>query len=941
MSDNMKAIVQEFLQESRENLSQVESQLSQLESSPDNSEILNSIYRTIHTLKGSAGFLGFQKIQEITHEGENLLDLLREGEFSINEAIADNLLASVDIIKSLLQNIESTNEEGEVEFKYLVENLKSLAENQGVLGSSSKAAEGTSSGHLSTPVVSDTQKERDFLEKLSNAPDDSLSEKEPEGQVVSVSELINQGPKTSEAKEDFQVLKQDQNLELLKEVNEDKPAPKLESLIPQSEEGKEEKSLNTTKDSSIRVSVNLLDKIMNVVGELVLNRNQILQLASTSANEYPEIYRLSQQLNAITSELQSDVMTTRMQPVGNVLVKFERVVRDLSRKQGKSVQLQIIGKDTELDKTLLEAISDPLTHLIRNAVDHGIEAPEVRAERGKNEKATIFLKAFHEGGQVNIEISDDGNGISREKVKAKALEKGIYSESELDKFTDKAILNLIFHPGFSTAEQVTNISGRGVGMDVVRTNIEKIGGFVDIHSEEGEGTTFKLRIPLTLAIIPALIVKGGVEHFAIPQVNLVELVRLEDKEVEEIEKIGSSEFFRLRGNLIPILRLSDLLQVAVEDDSNESHESGLNIVILNAEGIQYGLIVDHILDTQEIVVKALSSAIKGLNVYAGSTIMGDGNVALILDAAGFFNKFHASKNTENVVHEDSTHKDLRVEEGSEEILLFKLADGATYGVPLYQINRLEEFNIKDIDMSGNQSIVRYRELPTPLVDMERSMGVHINGSSRDLIEADEESSNTIPCCMVQIEGQLTGLMVMEILDVSFSEGPINQKIVERDCFLGTAFINGKTITIININQLVAKKKSNAKTARPSSHVSDGEKVLLVEDSPMYRKIEEECLLSMGFEVLLAENGEEGLKLLESHPDVKIIVTDIEMPKMNGFEFAEEVKKNEKFKNIPIIALTTRDSATDRTRGLEIGIDEYLAKFNKYEVSETITKLLAG
>jgi len=465
----------------------------------------------------------------------------------------------------------------------------------------------------------------------------------------------------------------------LKETNKSMPIAQQKTSVKKIESKKnqvqDESQMNAVKqeisviDSVVRVNVKVLDKIMNVVGELVLNRNQIVQFANS--HEQSELNRLTQQLSIITTELQNDIMTTRMQPVGNVLSKFERVIRDLARKQNKKIKLIIKGEKTELDKTLLEAIKDPLTHLIRNAVDHGIESPEERVIANKPEEGIVMITSYHEGGQVTIEIKDDGGGINSVKVLEKAISKGIVTTEEAERMSEKQIINMIFSPGFSTAAEVTEISGRGVGMDVVKTNVEKIGGMVDIESEFGVGSTFKMKIPLTLAIIPALVVESDLESFAIPQINLVELVRIEDQNIStKIEKLHDSEFFRLRGELIPIFRINEVLDLKnvhektmaltknLEDlnvessfknknkNKNENVQSGINIVILNAEGKTYGLIVDKILDTQEIVVKPLSGALKHINIFAGATIMGNGHVALIIDArndlAVSFNVFSTS-----------------------------------------------------------------------------------------------------------------------------------------------------------------------------------------------------------------------------------------------------------------------------------------------------------
>jgi two-component system, chemotaxis family, sensor kinase CheA len=459
------------------------------------------------------------------------------------------------------------------------------------------------------------------------------------------------------------------------------------------------------------------------VGELVINRNQILQYSKSQ--DHAELNRFAQQLNVITTELQTDIMTTRMQPVGSVFNKFERIIRDLSRSQNKKIKLEIFGKETELDKTLLEMIKDPMTHLVRNSIDHGVELPETRIERGKNEEGVLQIKAYHEGGQVIIEINDDGNGIPPQIVLQKGIDKGIVKVEDAASLSHSQILNLIFHPGFSTAEQVTNISGRGVGMDVVKSNIEKIGGEVDVQSEEGQGTTFKLKIPLTLAIVPALVVKTGGETFAIHQKNLVELVMLEEGQAGQIETLHGENFFRLRGELIPVVRLNTVLGMKSQKEEN----TNFKIIVLKAEGKVYGLVVDEILDTQEIVVKPLGKKLKSANIYAGATIMGDGTVALIIDAFGFYNKVEKKKVVNEVQKEtlvgESQTKVHHENADLQELLLCSLADGRLYGVPLCLINRLEEISVKKIEWSGEQPLTRYRNTSMPLINIEKILDLGV------------------------------------------------------------------------------------------------------------------------------------------------------------------------------------------------------------------------
>ena len=542
--DDQDDIVREFLVESYENLDQLDRDLVALEKEPRDGNRLASVFRAIHTIKGTCGFLAFPKLEAVAHAGESLLSRLRDGRLLLNAEITSGLLALVDAVRRILANIENTRAEGEGDYGPVIARLAQL---------------------------------------LAGRPAISAQPAPPES-----------------------------------------PAP------TQEEAAARDAQTGGLTDANIRVDVGLLDRLVNLVGELVLARNQVLQFTATRRD--PAFLQTTQRLNQITTELQEGVMKTRMQPIGNILNKFPRQVRDLAVACGKQVRLTVEGEETELDKTLLEAIKDPLIHLVRNAVDHGIEPPEERLAAGKPPEGRLALHAFHEGGQVNIEIADDGRGIDPERVRRKALERGLVPRDHAARMGERELMQLIFLPGFSTAEKVTNVSGRGVGMDVVKTNIEKIGGAVDVVSRPGQGATVKIKIPLTLAIIPALIVGGGGDRYAIPQVNLLELVRLDGEKAKRgIEHIHGVPVYRLRGNLLPLVFLHKELRVEPKGPS----ESGpVHVAVLQAGERPFGLVVEAVHDTEEIVVKPLSKHLKGIPLFAGATIMGDGRVSLILDILG-------------------------------------------------------------------------------------------------------------------------------------------------------------------------------------------------------------------------------------------------------------------------------------------------------------------
>ncbi len=892
MVDLSSPIVKEFLIESFDNLNNINSELTQYESAPHDIELLNAIFRKVHTLKGSASFLGLKLLQDITHQGENILDHLRESKLTLNSDMVDALLESFDACISILRTIEENGNEGNENYESLIKKLEQLSDpsfskevkldspdEEIVLGEELPLLEKDSS----LEFIKNLDSKAKQIPKESNSDEkDSL-----ENELLNLLEMNESQEKSADGQPSEETIKSvDVKVPDRERSNKDvfekykNKAPKNEKRVTEAT-----KSTGNLVDTVVRVNVSLLDKIMNVVGELVLNRNQILQFANQDSSS--ELNRLAHSLNTITTELQTDIMTTRMQPVGSVLTKFERVVRDLAKAQKKNIKLFIEGKDTELDKTLLEAIRDPLTHLIRNAVDHGIEKPKARLAANKSETAVINIRSYHEGGQVTIEIVDDGNGINPDVILKKAIEKKVVSGDGTN-LSKKQIINLIFAPGFSTADEVTNISGRGVGMDVVKSNIEKIGGTVEVDSTVGEGTTFKLKIPLTLAIVPALVVHSSSETFAIPQVNLMELVRIEEEDDDkEIELIHDSEFFRLRGDLIPVFRLSECLAI----QRQERKKKDLNIVVLKAEGFIYGLVVDHIHDTEEIVVKPLSRKLKDITVFGGATIMGDGTVSLIIDGLGFYNYMSGYQGRKSFNSNDTIREVNTGPAYNDEVLLCRLGDDRQYGIPLSIVHRLEEFVYKDVEWSGQQALIRYRDKAMPLINLEQTL--KLSGDS--LLSKKSDEKLVLPVVVVRARGTQVGIIVSEISDIAINTSEISVETVDRDGFLGSAYINEKSVTILDLYSILDMQDFIKKLSS-----EDKGKVLIVEDSELFLKVQEESFKDAGFKVLTAKNGKEGLEKYSN--DLLAIVSDIEMPVMDGWDFVKNIRERDK--NIPIIAIST-------------------------------------
>lgn len=738
LDEEMKEVLKDFLQESFENLDRVDSELIELEEQPGNRDLLSSIFRSMHTIKGTCGFFGFEKLEKVTHIGENLLVKLRDGEFSMNEQIATGLLAMVDAVRAMLHEISALGHDGTKRYQKLITLLSELKD--------------TGSVSCETTLVA-----------VRSAPSPEKSANDTQTTAASAAPSIT--PVASDAGASAEA--------------ESKAAPV---------------SAGTVVEASIRVDVPVLDSLMNLVGELVLARNQIVEYVG--AHENTQVVAAAQRLNLITSELQEGVMQTRMQPIHSIWAKLPRVVRDLSRSCGKQIRVEMEGKSTELDKSLIEAMKDPITHLVRNSVDHGIESPEDREAAGKPAEGVLLLRAFHEGGQVHIEIADDGGGIRAERIKKKAIENGVVTEDQAAKMSDQEICKMIFLPGLSTAEQVTNISGRGVGMDVVKTNIEKISGAIDLDTEVGRGTTFKIRVPLTLAIVPALIVSTGSQRFAIPQVNLIELIRIDEEEQDNaIEYIHGCPVHRLRGQLLPLVYLQKELMLG------ERKPGALNIVVLQAEKCRFGLVVDQINDTQEIVVKPLAEALKSIPVFAGATIMGDGRVALILDTQGIGHRARVmNESSESALA--STPADGTEKSGqSETLLLVQTAAEGKLAIPLNRVARLEQFEVSKTEAAGDIQVVQYRNQILPLVALSEFLLERRAGYGDS-----EEASDLIQVVVFGEEGRQVGLVVKEIIDVVDEVIEVRGK-ASRDGVLGTAAIHGQVTELFDVTTFVANTSS--------------------------------------------------------------------------------------------------------------------------------------
>ena len=763
----MQDIVKDFLVECYENLDQLDRDLVSLEQDPSSQPTLSSIFRTIHTIKGTCGFLGFGKLESVAHVGENLLSKLRDGELVLRPDITTGLLSLVDAIREILGNIETLGAEGEADYTRLIETLIAL-QTDALAGLSGDGPEPVRETRAVPPAAADDE----ASEEVCPVPPSPASAVRPFAGAPAGAAQAASAPAGAAAP-----------------LAETPPAasPVASDDAAGSGEGRQ----GGVSDSTIRVDVGLLDKLMNRVGELVLARNQILQF--TSAINDAALLSTTQRLNLITTELQEGVMKTRMQPIGNIWSKFPRVVRDLALQCGKQVRIEMDGRETELDKTIVEAIKDPLTHLVRNAVDHGIEAPPGRLAAGKPAEGCLRLRAFHEGGQVNIEISDDGGGLNLERIRQKAVERGLLTADQAARLSDREAAQLIFAPGFSTAAKVTNVSGRGVGMDVVKTNVEKIGGTVDVQSRLGHGTTVKLKIPLTLAIIPALIVTCDGDRYAIPQVSLLELVRLEGEQARQgIERLHGAPVYRLRGQLLPIVYLRKELELSSNPAGEAAGGDVLNIVVLRADERQFGLVVDAINDTEEIVVKPLSQQLKGIPVYAGATIMGDGRVALILDVLGTAQRAHVVSEVRDRGLTDHAARAAEHDDSRQTLLILELGE-RRLALPIALVSRLEEISRDQIEQSDQQEVVQYRGEIMPLVRLGQILG----------IPTQESPDQPLQVVVYTEGGRSFGLVVDRIADIVETTVQATRKTQSGD-LLASAVIQQRVTDLLNLPSIIRR-----------------------------------------------------------------------------------------------------------------------------------------
>ena len=1014
-----------FTEESLEHLDGIEADLLTIEEdgADIDSDVVNKVFRAVHSIKGGAGFLGLENIKDLSHYSENLLNMVRNNELVPTPAIVSVLLDATDKLTSLINDVTSSNE---VDISTELNALKNAVKNS--LPEEEKESLDTSvevgtQAHISLFAVSEFDitscrkggnnifiLEYDLLtdiEQQGRTPLDVISELQQTGQLldsmVNTASIGNLGADPDSFTIPFYVLfatimekellmaflgLPEQKITFIEPDQQDAPPPEqqapasIEVAAPEPPPAPASPPVAATPppkkpappkpfkaESNLRVNVKILDNLMTLAGELVLTRNQLSQAVLSDNSQ--GVDAVSQRLDMVTTELQEAIMSTRMQPVGNVFHKFKRVVRDLSRDLGKQIELVIEGEDVELDKTIIEAIGDPLTHLVRNSIDHGIEMPDVRLANQKEAAGTLRLSAFHEGGQVIIEIADNGAGIDTERLKEKSLSSGTHDKAELEAMSTKELAKLIFTPGLSTAQEVSDISGRGVGMDVVHTNLSTLGGIIDITTALGTGTTITIKLPLTLAIIPSLIISVQDERYAIPQVNLVELVRIPANQTHQrIERIGDAMVMRLRGELLPLVFLTDALGIEqrtfvdptsqdvqldrrhnladrrgeeLDQEEQENPErrarkdrrtsplSAYNILVLSSGDHNYGLIVDHLLDSEEIVVKPLGSHLRHCKGYAGATIQGDGKIALILDVVGLSSLMNLTTVAEHV----KAHSQRHIEENdrgedSQTLLIVKNSEEEQMAVPLGLISRIERIKSTNIEITGGRKNIQYRGGSLPLFGVDEVANI----AYRD--EAQESCYVIVfPIC-----GREVGILFNEIVDIIDIKTKVDDITHRQPGILGSMIIFDHITLFIDLYGVVSTLMPEWALEQSISVGEEGESatILVVEDSKFFLSQITSFLQDVGFQTLEAEDGVEALDIL-AREHVDMVITDIEMPNMDGLELSRHIRADSEIAHLPIIAVTSVAGKAAELAGKEAGVDDYLIKLDREMIIERVNHYL--
>lgn len=952
----MDDLLKDFLAETCEALDVLDSEIVELEQRPGDPALLGSIFRVMHTIKGTCGFLGLPRLEAVAHAAEDVLGRVRDGELAVAHDVISQVLIALDRIKELVASLGANGCEPAGEDREIIDTLRRIAsgetaapasaapapEKQGTLfdragaasgidtacelacaGFAAKSADGAelepellklqfalAKGFevalQSTPGI-------DIADVLTCLTDNGWTEED----IALLETEIGQGFRSlGVEEEDVAAL-----LALLHRGAQDAPqaAPPPQTKEPvaaapasASPSAEKQDAAAQGQTQTLRVNINVLEDLMTLVSELVLTRNQLLQIMR-SHDDSPFAAPL-QRLNQVTTELQESVMMTRMQPIGNAWGKLPRLVRDLSQEVGKKIELSMTGADTELDRQVLESIRDPLTHMVRNSADHGIEIAADRLAAGKPEHGTIELSARHEGGHIVVVVADDGRGLPTARIREKVLANGLATESQLEGMSEQQIQQFIFRPGFSTAAAVTSVSGRGVGMDVVRNNIEKIGGIIEFQSTEGVGSRFTIKIPLTLAIVSALIVECEGERFALPQNSVVELVRINPATSKGLENINGHPVYRLRDRLLPLVSLCEILGLPQTGPAAEAGEAeSMYVVVSQVGAFTFGIIVDKVFDTEEIVVKPVSRCMRHISCFSGTTILGDGRVIMILDPNGLASAVSASPHAEAATLAGTAGRGSRRDEAVS-MLVFEARDGGPKAVPLSLVARLEEADLATAEKAGSLTVLQYRGGLMPLIDLEGN-------------PAERKGRHPI---LVFVDGQrMLGLVVDRVVDIV--EAPLDLQLSGggRPGTLGSAIIAGAATDIVDTVHYLRQSNTNwfeVKTESPFGAESE-RNVLLVEDSAFFRNLLIPMLTVAGYSVTVAEHAEAAISLCKEGGNFDVIVSDIEMPGLSGFDLVRQLRADERMSATPIVALSSHANPKDIARGKDAGFTDYVTKLD--------------
>jgi two-component system chemotaxis sensor kinase CheA len=873
----MDDLLQEFLAETAESLAVLDVELVRFERETSDVTILSNIFRLMHTIKGTCGFLGLPRLGAVAHAGENILGKFRDGELDVTPRAVTLILKAIDRIRTLLAEMESTGSEPAGSDAELIDEINAAA------GGAESAATEAAPAEDSAPSFGD-------------------------GGFPVAAELLAEVAEAMSLQSDAPVI-----------ITEPDPAPAPVMAAPmQTQEpvapAPEAKEPSTTT-SSIRVNVDVIENLMTLISELVLTRNQLMQTQRVQKDN--EFKVPLQRLSHITSDLQDGVTRMRMQPIGNAWNKLPRIVRDLAVATGKKIELSMQGAETELDRQVLEMIKDPLTHMVRNSADHGIEDGARRLAAGKPETGTIALNAYHESGHIFIRIADDGRGLDVERIRQKAVANGLATEAAIAGMNEQQILQFIFRPGFSTAEKVTSVSGRGVGMDVVRTNIERIGGTIELSSVAGRGTTFLIKIPLTLAIVSALIVEAAGQRFAIPQLNVVELVGVSDQSEVRIETINTSPVLRLRDRLLPLVSLRGVLGL---EPAGARHDRFVVVAQMGAH--TFGVIVDRVFDTEEIVVKPVAPILRGTRFYVGNTILGDGSVIMILDPSGLSSAAGQieSADLENSQNQAGASDSLDGDQAS--FLLFRTSGGEFKAIPLELVSRIESLDAANIENVGGRHVVQYLNHLMPLVPFDPAHHWKDRGKQETLVFSDN--------------GRSMGLVVDEVVDIVRDRMAIELSSA-RPGLLGSAIVAGKAVDVVDVTHFLTQAFTDWFEVMAQHKAL--RHALVVDDSPFFRNLVAPLLASANWKVATATDGVEALKLREDGRQFDVIISDIEMPNMGGLALAGAIRNDPRWGQVPLIALSSHAEDDDIRAGREAGFDEYVAKSDQMHLPENLARAL--